>query len=214
MYASEVEGQRLTFFVSGKLWGGSLVMGDKETGSEWSHILGKCMAGKLNGKSLTILPATMTTWKAWREQHPETTATMIKPTAERFTKEFLKKPEDYCLALVHQGEARYWRFDLLTSSGVVNDRMGDLDLVVYFDEESKSAGAWQTQEQRTFQRKDGAVVDRETNSIWDLKRGLATDGKLKGTRLRAVSAIVSFTNAWKRFHKRTTMWEPQKSLTQ
>ena len=92
--------------------------------------------------------------------------------------------------------------------------MGDLDLVVYFDEESKSAGAWQTQEQRTFQRKDGAVVDRETNSIWDLKRGLATDGKLKGTRLRAVSAIVSFTNAWKRFHKRTTMWEPQKSLTQ
>ena len=139
---------------------------------------------------------------------------MIKPTAKRFTKEFLDVPKEYCLGLVHQGESRYWRFDLLESVGVVNDRLGDLDLVVYFDGENQAGSAWRTAEhQLTFENSENGIADRETNSTWDLKRGLATGGELKGIRLEAVPAIISFTHAWTRFHEDTTMWQLEKSQT-
>ena len=207
MYASEVDGQKLTFYVSGKLWGRSLVMGDIETGSDWSHILGRSMAGKMKGKSLTIIPATITTWKAWHAQHPETTATMLDPTAIRFTREFLEELKEYCMGLVHHGQSRYWRFDELKSQVVVNDQLAELEVVAYFDADSSTTVIWDRKTEHgvlTFESENTAIVDRETQSAWDLKIGRAIDGRLKGTRLKATSAIVSFAGAWQRFHPETT----------
>lgn len=211
MYASEVDGRKLTFFVSGKLWGRSLVMRDKETRSDWSHILGQAMAGKMKGKSLTILPATMTTWQDWLEQHPHTTVAMLRPTANTFNVDMLESTEDFCMGLVHNGEARHWRFDLLAKPGVVNDRLGDLDLVVYYDKTNSSAHVWNSRSQQqalTFEHQPQGIVDTQTESTWDLRKGLATAGELKGTRLKATTAIVSFSGAWQRFHPDTTGWEP------
>lgn len=211
MYASQVGEQQLTFFVSGKLWGGSLIMGDKETGGEWSHILGQCMEGKLKGERLTILPASITTWSAWVEQHPSTTATMLKPTALEFNKHYLGQAERFCLGLVHKGEARAWRFDRLQQRAApINDSLADLNLVIHFDVENQSAVAWDRAvdgQKLTFEKAETGIVDKETGSTWDLLKGLATDGKLEGKRLEATSAIASFSNAWKRFHPEATFWE-------
>jgi hypothetical protein len=107
VYASVVDGKTLTFFVSGKLWGRSLVMGDTETGSDWSHILGRSMAGPLEGKTLEMIPSVMTNWRSWLEKHPDTTATMIESTAGRFATEMLHSGREFGLGLVHDGKARF-----------------------------------------------------------------------------------------------------------
>ena len=186
-------------------------MSDQETGSQWSHILGRAMAGKLQGKSLTLLPAKMTTWQDWKEQHPQTTVTMLKPTAQTFTKDMLERGEAFCLGLVHQGKARYWRFDSLAEVGIVNDQWMDLELVAYFDPQHATAVLWNRatpQGTLTFESTHVGIVDQQTKSTWDLRRGLAIAGELKGQRLTATRAILSFCNAWTRFHPQTTRWEP------
>lgn len=71
VYERTVEGTVLTFGVSGKLADDDLVMYDRETGSEWKQSLGECIAGELVGAELTIHPATIVTWTAFRDAHPD-----------------------------------------------------------------------------------------------------------------------------------------------
>lgn len=210
MYASQVDGKELTFFVSGKLWGSSLVMEDKETGSEWSHILGKAMAGPLEGTKLTILPSVMTNWESWLKQHPNTTATLLEPTAKHFRTEMLRRQEAFGLGLVHRGKSRFWRFDRLQHQPVVNDRLEE-PLVIYFDRQNLTPLAWRrTVENQTltFRLHGNQSQDEQTQSTWDLTLGAATEGRLKGKQLKPLPAIVSFTRAWNRFHPESTEWQP------
>lgn len=73
MYAREINGQTLTFGVSGLLWRENLVMYDDETNSWWAQASGKAIDGKLKGVTLKMYPgASMMTWKEWRAQHPNT----------------------------------------------------------------------------------------------------------------------------------------------
>ena len=71
MYAREVGGQVLDFGVSGKLYRNVLVMFDRQTDSLWSQLLGQAIVGPLKGTRLTMLPATVMTWGAWRNEHPD-----------------------------------------------------------------------------------------------------------------------------------------------
>ncbi|UVE49060.1 DUF3179 domain-containing protein [Haloferax larsenii] len=71
VYDRRVDGQTLEFGVSGKLADDDLVMYDRETDSEWKQSLGECFAGELQGASLTVLPAAVTTWAAFEESNPD-----------------------------------------------------------------------------------------------------------------------------------------------
>jgi hypothetical protein len=63
-----VEGHdALTFGVSGKLADDDLVMYDRQTGSEWKQSLGECIAGPLEGESLTVLPAAVLEYATYRD---------------------------------------------------------------------------------------------------------------------------------------------------
>ena len=56
MYARSTPERIVTLAVSGKLWNHSLVMVDQETGSLWSHLLGRAMSGPMKGTNLKTLP--------------------------------------------------------------------------------------------------------------------------------------------------------------
>ena len=64
------QGKPLSFGVTGKLWKDSLVMYDRETGSYWSHVSGAAMSGPLQGQTLQLVPALMTTWAHWKRLYP------------------------------------------------------------------------------------------------------------------------------------------------
>ncbi|WP_267642865.1 DUF3179 domain-containing protein [Haloarchaeobius amylolyticus] len=71
VYDRVVDGQRLTFGVSGKLADDDLVMYDRETESEWKQSLGTAIAGEYEGTDLTVLPAAMVPVRRFRESHPD-----------------------------------------------------------------------------------------------------------------------------------------------
>ena len=71
VYEREVAGRTLTFGVSGKLADDDLVLYDRETESEWKQSSGACIAGDLAGESLSVRPAAMLTWAAFRERHED-----------------------------------------------------------------------------------------------------------------------------------------------
>ena len=74
MYARDIEGETLTFGVSGKLIMNALVMFDRQTETLWSQFLGEAVEGPLRGTPLEVVPAVLTRWESWRQLHPDTTA--------------------------------------------------------------------------------------------------------------------------------------------
>ena len=72
VYDRRVGDRVLSFGVSGMLWRENLVMYDRDTDSWWSQATGKAIRGHFEGKALTMLAATMTTWQDWLTRHPDT----------------------------------------------------------------------------------------------------------------------------------------------
>lgn len=137
VYERTVDGRTVTFGVSGKLADDDLVMYDRDTNSEWKQSSGICIAGGFEGRQLTVVPATMTTWESFRNRHPEgivlqpvdgerseaasddDTPTTIeydkKPYAEYFTS------DGFGLDAYHDGtsDAREWQRDDLDPKTVI-----------------------------------------------------------------------------------------------
>lgn len=69
-----VQGQDtfLTFGVSGLLYNSDVLLYDRQTGSLWSQLMSKAIAGPLKGVELPLLPASHTTWREWRSRHADT----------------------------------------------------------------------------------------------------------------------------------------------
>ncbi|MFC4451354.1 DUF3179 domain-containing protein [Halorussus aquaticus] len=70
VYERTVGTRDLTFGVSGKLADDALVMYDRETESEWKQSLGECIAGELEGTTLSVSPASMMPWTTFRDRYP------------------------------------------------------------------------------------------------------------------------------------------------
>ena len=66
-------------------------MGDVETGSEWSHLQGRCNAGKHKGVELKTIPSVITTWSAWKRDHPETDVPRLMVVIERLLQPLLQR---------------------------------------------------------------------------------------------------------------------------
>lgn len=62
-----------TLGVSGRLLNSNLVMYDRKTDSLWPQILGQSVKGELKGEALQEFRVVWTTWREWRDEHPETT---------------------------------------------------------------------------------------------------------------------------------------------
>lgn len=213
MYAATVNGRPLTFTVSGLLWNRSLVMQDVETQSLWSHILGRAMDGQLQGAELEILPAVMTDWRSWREEHPDTTVLALSRTAQEYLAEFQKRPDTFVLGINLAGKAKAYPFDLLAREIAVNDQLGNLNVVVTFDPQSTEARMFDAKVNDrvlTFRpHTPGTMQDQETESIWSTRRGESIDGPLQGTQLRHMSAIVSYGRVWREFFPDSEVYQPR-----
>src|SRR5262249_25411771 len=74
VFSRRLDDKTLTFYVSGMVIGSNMVIKDVETRSEWSQLLGRAVAGPLEGKELQQFPSVWVDWKTWRTAHPRTTA--------------------------------------------------------------------------------------------------------------------------------------------
>jgi hypothetical protein len=73
VFDRRLQGRARKFGVSGLLYQSDLLMYDCETESLWSQIGANALTGALMGQRLELMRSKITTWKTWREAHPETT---------------------------------------------------------------------------------------------------------------------------------------------
>lgn len=66
-----VDGQILTFGVTGKLRDSNLIMYDRETESWWQQATGDGIVGQFTGAELTPLPSWMESWAEFRARNPQ-----------------------------------------------------------------------------------------------------------------------------------------------
>ena len=72
MYDRNLDGKKLSFGVSGKLWKNVLIMYDRQTDTLWSHLTGEGLIGPLKGKRLNTYPAAMLRYSEWKQLYPDT----------------------------------------------------------------------------------------------------------------------------------------------
>ena len=66
-----VNGQLLTFGVTGKLRDSNLIMFDRETESWWQQATGEGIVGEFTGAELTALPSWMESWAEFKARNPD-----------------------------------------------------------------------------------------------------------------------------------------------
>lgn len=89
VFASNAAGGSLQFGVSGLLYNSDVLLFDRATESLWSQILGKAVTGPLKGTELPQLPAAHTTWRSWRERHPDT---LVLSTNTGYGRDYRRSP--------------------------------------------------------------------------------------------------------------------------
>ena len=187
-------------------------MRDEETGSLWSHLLGKCMRGELKGEKLESLPSVITDWRTWKKQYPDTDA-MIWPrdTVEyaKFNTSYYQKRgmQKFVAGLVSAGKAKAYRFEDLNRLPLINDQFAGTPIVVHFD--AKSGAVWAFardlgKQTLQFEFRENRVVD-QTGRAWNLKTGRTEDDE-PPKELKPLVVIPSFAQAWKTFHPDSAYW--------
>lgn len=63
--------QRLVFGVSGLLYNNDVLLYDRQSQSLWSQIMSEAISGPMLGTRLTTLAVSHTTWRDWRDRHPD-----------------------------------------------------------------------------------------------------------------------------------------------
>ncbi|MBT6525269.1 MAG: DUF3179 domain-containing protein [Marinovum sp.] len=71
VFSRRLNGQTLSFGVSGLLRNSDMVMYDRESESWWQQALGLGIVGRHSGQELTQLTAWMESWDSFRTAHPE-----------------------------------------------------------------------------------------------------------------------------------------------
>lgn len=231
VFAREIEGQTLTFGVSGKLIMNAVVMYDHQTDTLWSQFLASGVDGPLAGVDMKLLPSQLTSWAAWVEQHPDTKLldrnigrrSGRDPYTSYYNsnsagvlgeqnKDTRLGRKDLVVGLDHGRERIAYAFKHLADELVVNDTYEGAPVVITHDREGGAAAAFSRAiggRTLTFETVDRLTMrDAETGTTWASLTGKATDGELAGTTLEQLPSFVSFWFSWTDFHPSTALWEP------
>ncbi|MBI2611055.1 DUF3179 domain-containing protein [Candidatus Kaiserbacteria bacterium] len=79
-----VNGERVEFGTSGKLWNSNLVMYDRRTDSLWSQILGEAIVGEMTGTKLSLLSSDQAMYGDWKKNFPSGEVLSRETGAARF----------------------------------------------------------------------------------------------------------------------------------
>lgn len=216
------------------LYRNGLIMYDHQTESLWSHILGQAISGKFQGTHLTFIPALQTDWQSWKELHPDTL--VISPrlfgrdSYEGYYASgsegvigrgaFGGGPErgdtiyskEYVLGVRLGGQVRAYPFSVLNREPVVNDQVGHIPVVVFFDKATASGTAFDRRLENgmilTFEPGPTPRIASDTGSQseWDILTGTATGGPLKGRQLVQVPTTYAFWFGWIDYHTDSTVY--------
>lgn len=245
VFERRVDGQETTFGTSGLLRNSDLVMWDRTTESLWQQFTGEGIAGDYAGKQLTLLPSAIISFADFHTAYPEG---KILSRNTGYNRPYGQNPyagydrigenpflftgnlDDRLPAMarvvtVALPAAVYVAYPLhiLQQAGVLNDRQGDTDLVVFHAGGTSSAldaatiaegvdvgatGVFDPHldgQKLTFRLEEGRLVDDQTGSGWNIL-GQAVTGPLVGKSLAPIIHADHFWFSWAAFRPDTIIY--------
>jgi hypothetical protein len=245
-FEREFDGQVLDFGTTGRLRFSNLIMYDRQTETWWQQATGDGLAGKYAGSRLTFLPAAIISWADFKEAFPESEV-LSRETG--FSRDYGRNP--YAgydninnSPFLFQGPDNTDRLpamarvltveldehtvaypnDLLAEMHVVNDSIGELSVVVFWEPGTASAldngviadgrdvGAASVYSrvfdgrELTFAFTGGQILDDQTGSVWNVL-GEAVAGELEGSRLEPLVSVNHFWFSWAAFKPETRIYQ-------
>jgi len=163
VFNAVIDGARLEFGVSGKLYNSDVLLYDRRHESLWSQIGMKAISGDFVGTRLEHIAAENTTWNAWRKKHSNTKVLSLKtgytrdysrdPYADYAktrklmfpvkTQDSRLAPKDWVVGLILGDKARAYSLKALakmrTDQLPVRDLLDGKEILVHYDPKSQSA---------------------------------------------------------------------------
>jgi hypothetical protein len=234
VFSATLDGRRLHFEYD-SMQNGNEVHKDVETGSRWQQSTGEAISGPMKGRTLTLYPFLMSTWKEWRTHHPNTTilkpapgyverVAILRPRQKQnlrsgegpapegaFGKDDRLRPREMIAGLAVGNETMAFPIAALSKVRVVNERIGGVPVVVVHQPSADTTTAFEAQvkgKALRFEAVDAeakALSDLDTHSTWD-PYGLCVKGPMKGTQLKPLILIPEFWFAWSQFRPGTRVF--------
>lgn len=240
-----VDGQTLRMGVSGYLRNSDLIMWDDQTQSWWQQFTGEAIVGEYTGTTLDVLPSQVVGFGTYVEQFPDGVV-LTRQSSGYSSSSYGTNPysgydstddpflfqgdvdnrlfaTERVLAGTIQGEAMAYPFSALSEAFVINDTIGDRNVVAFWQpgkvsaldrsniDTSRDVGMAALFRREidgqalTFTWDGDTIQDEETSSTWNVF-GTAIAGELEGTQLRQELFAPHFWFAWAAFYPETAIY--------
>jgi len=190
----------LIFGLAGDNDRGSFLMYDVQTRSVWVHATGEAVSGPLTGERLRFLPSVLTTWKTWRENHPQTE---VVGGSQEYRSGSIGGIQGYGASVGQGDEVKLYPLPLLSEKLVIHDTFAGRPLVVVFSPESETVTAFErTSASQRFRWNNGVLAD-DDGGRWNAVTGESSKGELTPlpvTRWRI--------DRWKAFYDESAVYQP------
>jgi len=227
VFERTIDGKAVEFGTSGKLYNSNLVMYDRLTGSYWSQALGLAIKGELTGRELDKIPFDVIRWEDWHALYPDT---LILTTETGHIRPYSSDPySDYkdprvlfpvdnrddripekeiILGFENDGIYKAYRLSDVESQRVVNDKIGDQDLVIVstFPHMARAFDSNMNRKTLEFEIKEDKITDIQTGSVWNIE-GVAMSGAMKDSKLKRITYDPGFWFEWVAFHPETELYK-------
>lgn len=167
-----VQGERVEFGTSGKLWNSNLVMYDRKTDSLWSQILGEAIVGEMTGTPLEVLPSDQIRFGDWKKLHPKGQVLSRETGAVRFygqdpygdyyttpgtyfpvgKKDDRLAEKDFVLGIVTDNKAKAYWPEAIKKAGKVEDAFEGKTIVAEYEQGIDAV--------RLFEKKSDGTLER------------------------------------------------------
>ena len=241
-YSGKFNGIETTFGTSGFLYRSNKIMYDRETFSLWNQELGQPVIGELadSGIQLDFFPTLLTTWGEWKDVHPDTTVLSLdtgvyqpgryfpedNPNATYY--EYFHTPgtmfpvwirddrleaKDVVLG-VNVGDAqKAYPVSVLQVERVVNDTLGETNVVVLGSEISQAAKAYERGDNEFARLQDDTstgvamkLVD-QSGHVWNVTEEALVNAADSSETLPRIPTHASFWFGWFAFYPDTGLYE-------
>ncbi|MBM3488992.1 MAG: DUF3179 domain-containing protein [Alphaproteobacteria bacterium] len=207
----------MEFSTSGLLYRSNKLMYDRKTRSLWNQFSGEPVSGPLadSGLRLRQLPLTIASWADWRTRHPGTTVLSLDTGHRRdygsgvvyrdyfaspglmfpaAVDETRLKPKDQVFVMSEPGAWRAWPLSAFNDPPVLNDAIGQREVVLIGEAATRTVRAYERAGQR-FVKADGAMALRAGDGTgWRIEEEFLQGPG--GQRLPRLPGHVAYWFAW------------------
>jgi len=230
-----IDGQVMSFATAG-LFSRDLVMYDDVTGSLWQQFTGEPLAGETVGEFglLHRVPADIVPYSDWVAAHPdsliyvdpaiassrrsnelieelviyESIANGTRDSSREADRDQRLPDREIVVGITIQGQAKAYQESAIFSTGLLNDTLGNISILVVVDPVSNEIKFFEREvngQILSFRLNAGELIEQQTGSTWGFD-GVATNGTLSGTTLKEIAGLPSFWFAWVTFHPGTELF--------